>query len=225
MKMKTCSRKNLFLSGLFSLLTCSVISAQSLPYNNDYAFGLDVSFVKFHEDNGEKYYDTDSIQKPALQIFRDHGYNWARIMICNEPVNSRLPQDLEYVIQAAKDVKKYNYYFQLDMMFSNGWANPMIQPTPVLWVDMKHEERVMAVYDYVYKVISTLKNEGVLPDMVQIGNEIGNGFLWPDGRIYYDGVNKSEWEQLTDYLKSGAKAIRQVDSNNQVKIMLHEVGS
>ncbi len=220
--MKLNITKKVSLLGIVMLFLVSGIWAQTLPYNNDYAFGLDLSFVKQHEDNGEKYYDEDGREKPALQIFSDHGYNWARIMICNEPVSQRLVQDLNYVIQAAKDVKKYNYHFALDMMFSNGWANPMVQPTPSLWVDMTHEERISAVFDYVFHVISSLKKDGVMPEMVQIGNEIGNGFLWPDGRINYAPEVDSKWENVADYLKAGARAIRAVeDENSKIKIMLH----
>jgi len=198
------------------------LEGQDLPYNNSYAFGLDVSFVKQQEDNGNKFMDTDSTVKPSLQIFREHGYNWGRIMICNEPTSSRLPQNTEYVVAAARDLKKYGYRFLLDYMMSNGWANPMIQPTPSLWKNMTHPEKVKAVYQYVKETMTALKEGEVMPEIVQIGNEIGNGFLWPDGRIRYDSLELSRWKNVADYLAAGAKAIREVEgSEKKVKIMLH----
>ena len=215
-------KKGVLLFIVSTIIGSGGIFAQSLPYQNEYAFGLDVSFVKQKKDLGVKYYDEDGTEKPALQIFREHGYNWARIMICNEPTSSRLPQNLEYVVDAAKDVKKYNYKFLLDMMFSNGWANPMTQPTPSLWIGMSHKERIKAVYDYVYHVVSKLKSEGVLPQIIQVGNEIGNGFLWPDGRINYANPSESKWKNVADYLNAGAKAIRELeDKDHKIKIMLH----
>jgi arabinogalactan endo-1,4-beta-galactosidase len=217
-----------FLKLLTLLLICflSVMPAkmdgQNLPYNNDYTFGLDVSFVKQREDNGEKYMDTDSTVKPCLQIFREHGYNWGRVMICNEPTSGRLPQDLNYVISAAKDLKKYGYRFLLDYMMSNGWANPMVQPVPSAWKNLSHPGKVKAVYQYIKETMTALKSAGVMPDMVQVGNEIGNGFLWPDGRIRYDTLELSKWKNLTEYLSAGIKAIREVEgSEKKVKIMLH----
>jgi arabinogalactan endo-1,4-beta-galactosidase len=196
--------------------------AQQLPYQNQYAFGLDVSFVKQREDNGEKYMDTDSTVKPCLQIFREHGYNWGRVMICNEPTSSRLPQNLQYVISAGLDLKKYGYRFLLDYMFSNGWANPMVQPTPSAWKGFSHDDRVQAVYKYIKETMTALKEAGALPDMVQVGNEIGNGFLWPDGRIRYDSLQLSKWKNFTEYLSAAIRAIREVSGNgNKVKIMLH----
>jgi len=208
---------------LFPLLFLpAIILAQDLPYNNSYAFGLDVSFVKQQEDNGNKFMDTDSTVKPCLQIFREHGYNWGRIMICNEPVSGRLVQDTEYVVSAAQDLKKYGYRFLLDYMMSNGWANPMVQPVPSLWKNMAHPKKVKAVYQYVKETMTALKDAGVMPDMVQIGNEIGNGFLWPDGRIRYDSLEFSKWKNVAEYLAAGAKAIREVSGKEKyVKIMLH----
>lgn len=198
------------------------ILAQNFPYRNDYAFGLDVSFVKQREDNGEKFMDSDSIIKPCLQIFKEHGYNWGRVMICNEPTSSRLPQNLKYVISSGQDLKKAGYWFLLDYMMSNGWANPMGQPTPAAWKTLTHKDRINAVYQYVKETMTALKEAGAMPDMVQLGNEIGNGFLWPDARIRYDSVQLSKWDNLADYLSSGIRAIREVaGKENSVKIMLH----
>lgn len=195
--------------------------AQTVPFQNEYAFGLDLSFTKQREDDGNKYYDIDGTKKPALQIFSDHGYNWGRLMICNEPMTSNLKTNLEYVVEAAKDLKEYNYHFALDIMLSNGWANPMTQPTPSDWVDMTHEERVDALFEWTYNVMSTLKEAGALPEMVQVGNEIGNGAFWPDGRINYAPGMDSNWENLSDYLNAGSRAIRAIEGGSKVKIMLH----
>jgi arabinogalactan endo-1,4-beta-galactosidase len=158
---------------LFLIAVPADLSAQ-LPFQTDYAFGLDVSFVKQNEDRGVKYTDTDGVVKPAYQIFGEHGYNWGRVMICNEPVSSRLVQSLPYVIASGKDLKSHGFKFLLDYMFSNGWANPMTQPTPEAWKNLTHKERVNAVYKYVFETMTALKDAGAMPDMVQIGNEIGN---------------------------------------------------
>ena len=220
MRNKITSETKLVLISFSLLLVSFSTMSQTLPFQNDYALGLDLSFVKQSEDRGVKYYDEDGTEKPVLQIFRDHGYNWSRIMICNEPT-SRLPHNLEYVVDAARATKKYNYFFLLDFMFSNGWANPTMQPTPSLWVNLSHRERVKAVYEYIYKVVSRLKSEGLMPEMIQVGNEIGNGFLWPDGRINYANPGESKWDNVADYLKAGIKAIRELEDGKKIKIMIH----
>lgn len=97
------------------------------PYKNNYAFGLDISSVKQRQDRGTEYKE-DGVIKPALQIFRDHGYNWGSIRVCNEP--ARLPQNREYVITLAQEAKKTGLKFLLVFMYSNSWADPTNQPTP-----------------------------------------------------------------------------------------------
>lgn len=211
---------------LMTLLLSSLLSAQNvsypqnqLPFDNPYAFGLDLSFVLSAEKAGRTYYDLDGTEKSPWEIFRSHGYNWGRLMICNEP--SRLGQSLDYVLEGAKKLKEHNYRFLLDFMMSDGWSNPMSQPTPVSLKDLSHKDRVQKFYEYVHNVISTLKKNDVAPDMVQVGNEISNGVFWPDGRVYYgeERKTKSNWKEFTDYLKAGIKAIREVDPS--IEIMLH----
>lgn len=218
MNLRTCSAGLLTASLLFSAIPAP---AQTLPFENDYAFGLDVSFVKQRQESGARYFDTDGTERPPLEIFRNHGYNWGRVMICNEPTTSRLPQTLDYVIDAGRAVKAAGMRFLLDYMFSDGWANPMTQPTPAAWVGMTHPRRVEAVYEYIHRTMSALREAGAMPDVVQVGNEIGNGFLWPDGRVFYDTPERSEWKNLTDYLAAAARAIREVAGDYPVRIMLH----
>ena len=190
-----------------------------LPYENPYAFGHDLSFVLQAERRGAVYYDIDGTEKSPWQIFRDHGFNWGRLMICNEP--SRLGQDLAYVQAGALKLKEYGYHFALDFMMADGWSNPMTQPTPSSMEDMTHEQRVKAFHDYVHHVITTLKEQGTTPEIVQVGNEISNGAFWPTGRVFYgeEKRDRSHWKEFTDYLKAGSSAIREVDP--AVQIMLH----
>jgi arabinogalactan endo-1,4-beta-galactosidase len=166
----------------FLFLTAGPASGEGIPYENEYAIGVDVSFVKQRVDRGQQYQDGGDVKHP-LTIFQDHGYNWGRIQLCNDPVD-RLPQTLDYVIEAGQELKERGMHFLLNLMFSNGWANPTFQPMPSEWVDLTHEERVEAVYEFCRDSVAALRDAGAMPDMVQVGNEIGNGFLWPDGRLY-----------------------------------------
>ena len=209
-----------------ALLLCCSLSAQDvkfpqgqLPFDNPYAFGQDLSFVIQAERRGTVYYDTDETQKSPWQIFSDHGWNWGRLMICNEP--TRLGQDLNYVLEGARKLKEHGIHFALDFMMADGWSNPMTQPTPSSMKDMTHAQRVDAFYKYVHHVITTLRDAGVQPEMVQVGNEISNGVFWPDGRVYYGAEKRSlsRWKEFTDYIKAGIKAIRDVDP--AIRVMLH----
>ncbi len=71
----------------------------------------------------------------------------------------------------------------LDFHYSDTWADPGHQVTPAAWAHLSHAELVKAVYAYSRDTIAALREAGVMPDMVQIGNEVTAGMLWPDGRL------------------------------------------
>lgn len=198
------------------------VKESQIPFENDYAFGLDLSFVKQAEDKGGVFYDTDGSKKSPWDIFYSHGYNWGRLMICTEP--SYLGQGIDYVVAGAKEMKARGYHFALDYMLCDGWSNPMTQPIPKAWEGYSPEQIEKACYDHVYSTLSRLKAEGVMPEIVQIGNEISNGVFWPTGRVFYGDEKKaqSNWKQFTSYLKAGIKAVRDVDTEGKVRVMLHE---
>ena len=90
-------------------------------------------------------------------------------------------------IKIAERAKSKNMQFLLDFHYSDFWADPEIQKKPKAWEDLSGEALEEAVYNYTLETIKELSRNGVMPDMVQIGNEITNGFLWPDGK--FDNVN------------------------------------
>ena len=203
----------------FLILAAGSTPSADAPYANDYAFGVDVSFVKSRVERGGEFRDGSEVEHP-LTLFRNHGYNWGRVHLCNDPV-PRLPQTLDYVIASGQALKQQGMKFLLDLMFSNGWANPTFQPTPSLWADLSHEKRVQAVYAFCRNSLAALRDADALPDMVQVGNEIGNGFLWPDGRLYPEQDKPSNWSNVADYLKAGIKGIREAAGDRAIEIMIH----
>ena len=190
-----------------------------VPFENSYCFGADMSFVLQAEQRGKTFLDTDNTPASPWQIMRSHGFNWGRLMICSEP--SRLGQGIDYVLQGAAKLKEHGYHFALDYMLSDNWSNPMSQPMPESWKGKSGKELEQCLYDFVFSTMQQLKQADLLPEIVQIGNEISNGILWPYGRVFYspEKAARSNWKEFTSLLKAGIKAVRDVDS--KVQIMLH----
>ena len=124
----------------------------------------------------------------ASQIFKDHGYNWVRLRLFHTP--TRLPNNLEYTIAQAQAAKKLGFKFLLNYHYSDTWADPQKQFMPKAWEGMSHDELVEAVFDYTRDTVAAFREAGVMPDMVQTGNEVIGGMLWPDGRL------PQNWEQF-----------------------------
>jgi arabinogalactan endo-1,4-beta-galactosidase len=172
-----------------------------------FAAGVDVSFLKQAEDRGVVFKDAGD-GKPALQIFKEHGYNWVRLRLFHSPTN--LPNNLAYTLASAKEAKKLGFKLLLDFHYSDSWADPDKQWPPKAWAGMTHSQLVTAVFEYTHDTLRAFDEAGVRPDMVQPGNEITPGMLWPDGKL------PQHWDNFTDLLKAGIRAV-----SKPTRVMIH----
>jgi arabinogalactan endo-1,4-beta-galactosidase len=180
------------------LLIVAFILLPSVTYAQKYAIGADLSFLKSAEDGGFAFRENDTV-KPGLQLFKDHGYNWIRLRLFHTPAS--LPNNLAYTIALAKKAKEMDYKFLLDFHYSDTWADPGKQYKPKAWENLNHEDLVKAVLNYTRETIIAFKNAGVSPDMVQIGNEVINGMLWPDGKL------PENWNNFADLISAGIEGV------------------
>lgn len=150
----------------------------------DFIMGADVSMLKQIEDNGGKYY-VNGEEADALEILKAHGVIWIRLRIWNNPTDENGEplgggnNDLETTVSIAARAKALGLKFLLDFHFSDWWADPGKQNMPGAWEGLVTEALNQAIYDYTAEVITTLAEEGAMPDMVQLGNEVNSGMSWP----------------------------------------------
>jgi arabinogalactan endo-1,4-beta-galactosidase len=178
-----------------------------------YIIGADVSFARQAVANGSVYND-DGKAGPPLQILKDHGYNWVRLRLFVHPTN--LPNNLSYTIASAQAARKLGFKLLLDLHYSDTWADPGKQTIPEAWQDESHAQLVKTVFEYTRDTIIAFREAGALPDMVQIGNEVINGMLWPDGKL------PQNWDNFADLLKAGINGVDAGHGNERrPKIMIH----
>ena len=163
-----------------------------------FAIGADLSFLKAAEESGFQFKEDGQV-KPGLEIFKDHGYNWIRLRLFHTP--TELPNDLDYTIALAQEARKLGFKILLNFHYSDTWADPQKQFIPAAWIGYSHKELVNTVFDYTWKVMVRFKEAGVFPDMVQPGNEVINGMLWPDGKI------PENWDNFAELLKAGIAGV------------------
>ena len=174
--------------------------------------GADISSLKKSEDRGGIYAYEDGRRADALEILRNHGLNYARIRVwVNSPDGYHGKTQL---LEMAKRLKKHKLKLLVDFHYADSWADPGKQPKPAAWKDLDFEGLKQALYDHTYDVCSGLKEQGTPPDMVQIGNEITNGMLWPDGR------NDQSFDNLAALLKEGYRAVKDCSSKTRVMLQL-----
>jgi arabinogalactan endo-1,4-beta-galactosidase len=186
---------------------------QTASRADEFAIGADVSFLAHAERMGVVFRDGGQ-PKPGLQIFKDRGYNWVRLRLFHSP--EHLPNDLVYTMEQAKEAKRLNFKFLLNYHYSDTWADPQKQFIPRAWTGLSHRELVEAVERYTEETIVAFRDAGAMPDMVQIGNEVIGGMLWPDGRL------PQNWANFADLVKAGIRGV-EAGSGTQSppKIMIH----
>ena len=206
-------------SALVVLLMCvcaSVVAQTSIE--RPYAVGADISWLQSQEDHGVVFSD-GGVEGDAIEIMRDNGFNYIRLRLFVNP-RSELGYsqregycDLEHTLAMAKRIKAAGMYFLLDFHYSDNWADPQKQIMPQAWQTYSYAEVCNAVYEHTRDVLNALVEQGTAPDMVQVGNEVSNGMLWPYGSV------RHSFEGLCGLLREGVRAVREVTPSAEV--MLH----
>lgn len=152
--------------------------------NQAFIKGVDISFLEQQLAGGAVFKDGDGNPMDIYALLKAYGVNGVRFRVWNEPEN--VPASggyctIDKTIAAAKAAKDAGMHFLLDYHYSDFWADPGQQNKPKAWENLPFAQLVGAVYDFTYATLLQCRRAGVLPDMVQVGNEIRNGMLWDDG--------------------------------------------
>jgi arabinogalactan endo-1,4-beta-galactosidase len=194
------------------------------PKAPGFSFGADISFVPQSEARGVVYLDTDSTAADICRILAGHHFDNIRLRIFVDPTAEKgYSKDgfcgLESTLGMAKRIKAAGMKFTLDFHYSDNWADPDKQYKPSAWEELPPDELAAKVYDYTRSVLLELKKAGAAPDVVQLGNEINHGFLWPDGYID-DNAAAENWASMLALYLAGQKAAREALPQSQLMVHL-----
>ena len=169
------------------------------------------------EKLGAKFYDNGE-EKDLLTILKSYGTNYIRLRIWNDPKSPEGEPygagntDYHTMLRMAKRVKAAELGFLLDFHYSDFWADPGKQRKPKAWEHFTVEQLEQAVYEFTKETMEHLIQEGAAPDMVQVGNELSNGLLWPEGQV-------PNYGNIARFVSSGIRAVKETCPT--AKIMIH----
>ncbi|MDQ2657655.1 MAG: glycosyl hydrolase 53 family protein [Bacteroidota bacterium] len=203
----------------------------------EFFFGADLSYVNQILDRGGVYRE-GGMAKDPYAIFDDHGTDVVRLRLWHnplwtkevyEPDGNRLYNELLDVEKSIQRSKELGMKVLLDFHYSDIWADPGSQEIPAAWLDVKELSVLRdSVYNYTAKTLQYLDRKGLMPEFVQIGNEINCGMLYEHDGNPVPGfpacnVCDGQWSNLAAVLNSGIKAVRDVSAESSVKsrILLH----
>ena len=179
--------------------------------------GMDISTLLEVEKLGGKFYK-NGVEMELLSILETYGVNFVRLRLWNDPFSEDGKpygaggNDFETTMMLAKRALEKKMGFLLDFHYSDFWTDPGKQFVPKAWRGMNVDELEQAVFDYTKETLLALKREEAFPTMIQVGNELTNGMLWPYGQV-------PEYDNLARFVNAGIKAVRAVDKD--VPIMIH----
>jgi arabinogalactan endo-1,4-beta-galactosidase len=201
-------------------------AASGAPAPDPFILGGDVSMLTDLEKAGAVYRDQGKSKDP-IRILRDHGFNLFRLRLFVNPRKDYATcwgatQDLETVRTLAKRIRPTGAKWLLDIHYSDTWADPGHQTKPAAWKDLDLPALEKRVEDYTAGVVAALKKDGLLPDWIQIGNEITPGFLWPEGKVAGQKDKEAAWSRFARLLKAGLRGARwPLAPRDAVKLMIH----
>ena len=188
-----------------------------------FVMGSDLSFNNQLLNCGALYKDSGIIKDPFV-IFHNHGNNVVRVRLWNHPSwlasynNGHIYNDLVDVERTIKRAKDLGMAVNLDIHYSDTWADPANQNTPTIWTGLSLSTLKDSVYRFTTFVLNELSSKNLTPEMIQIGNETNQGMLWPIGKIA-----NNDFSSFGQLLQSGINAVRDfsVTSNIKPLIILH----
>jgi beta-galactosidase len=212
------------ISGDVALLTPAPAQRRPTTKPIGRMIGADISFLpqiengagRFFEGGGRLYEDGQQID--AIALLKKHGFNYIRLRIFVDPANEKGYSPavgfcgLDSTLSMARRIKAAGMGFLLDFHYSDYWADPQQQNKPLAWADLDYVSLKDSVRSYTAGVLRAMERQGTLPDMVQIGNEVNHGLLWPDGHI-------GNLDGLAGLLRAGVEGAAAVAP--EMPVMMH----
>jgi len=186
------------------------------PTPSAYFKGMDLSFQSELESYDPVYKTNGGTPVDLLEFVNVSGVNLVRLKLWHTSENGQ--NTLNQVLAYALKIKQNNMKFMLDIHYSDTWADPGHQTPPAAWDGLTQAQVQTEVYDYTKDVLTAFKNQGTMPDFVQIGNETDSGFLWDYGKVWDDFADN--WPNYAALVSKGIEAVRFVNGD-ETKIVLH----
>ncbi|WP_207535246.1 glycoside hydrolase family 53 protein [Desertivirga arenae] len=169
---------------------------------NSFAKGADISWVTEMEASGVKFYNAQGAQKELFQLLKDKGMNTIRLRVWVNPSDGWCNK--ADVLAKASRAKNLGLRIMIDFHYSDSWADPGKQPKPAAWAGQNITALRTSVYNHTVDVLTTLKNNSIVPEWVQVGNETNNGMLWEEGKA---SVSMKNFADLINSGYTGVKAV------------------
>ena len=177
--------------------------------------GADLSYVNEMEDCGAVYRKNGKPVDP-FALLKAEGGNVVRVRIWNDARWTRY-SNLADVRKTIAKAKANGLQVLLDFHYSDDWADGDKQIVPAAWAGLDEDKQAEALYAYTLETLKALYRDGLMPEMVQVGNETNPELM---GGTKDRPIN---WKRNAKLLNAGIRAVRDAGKAARInpRIMLH----
>jgi arabinogalactan endo-1,4-beta-galactosidase len=187
------------------------------PTENTFFKGADISWLAQMEATGYVFYDENGSPADCLDLLMARGINAVRLRVFVHPSSDKISGHCSpaETAQMAARAKEKGLDVMIDFHYSDTWADPAHQTKPAAWANASFAALQDSLYTHTQYTLNLLKQAGVTPKWVQIGNEIPSGMLWPSGHI-------NNPQQLAQLLSKGNQAVKDIDTSIQTIVHIDQ---
>ncbi|GJM44365.1 MAG: hypothetical protein DHS20C21_12070 [Gemmatimonadota bacterium] len=201
-----------------ALLILSLAGADAAQ-SREFLRGADVSFLPQVEAGGGVFRD-DGAPTDLFALLRSRGLNSIRLRLWHSPENGH--SGLAEALSLADRAHAAGFDLMLDLHYSDTWADPSNQSKPAEWAQLPMAALADSVRAYTRDTLLAFVDRGVPPAIVQLGNEIGSGTLWNDGRVGRSFDTPMQWMSLAALLQAATAGVREAFPDGaRPEIMIH----
>ena len=198
--------------------------------------GADISWVTELESKGQKFYNANGQERECTALMKEYGMNAIRLRVWVDPSKHDNWCNKEDVLVKAKRAKALGMEVMIDFHYSDWWADPAKQNIPASWKGHSYEEMKKDLANHTKEVLQFMKDNGITPKWVQVGNETTNGMLWSvqtneqgweikdenGNTIITESMGHASRnpEQYAGFFKAGYEAVKEIFPNAIVIVHL-----
>lgn len=214
-----CQNQEDYLHDTSASHTAVMSTAETRATDISFYQGADLSYVNELEDVGVKYHKDGSEVDP-FTLIHSYGANIVRLRLWHNPTWTNY-STLDDVKRSIRRAKSAGLDVLLDFHYSDTWTDPQQNLVPAAWKPVVKYSSLLAdsVYNYTYRTLEHLNSVGLLPVMVQIGNETNFNIMVADN----NDLEPVNFARNVKLFNAGLKAVSDFNAKygKQILTMLH----
>ncbi len=178
----------------------------------EFSRGADISWVTQMEQAGSRFFNKNGQEMDCFELMKELGLDAIRLRVWYGDKGWCTTEDVVYKARRAAEL---GMNVLIDFHYSDTWADPGQQNKPSAWKGLNLPTLKSRFQKHTSDVLNALKEAGVEPAWVQIGNEIGSGMLW-DTNAYLscasadNGEYKANWANLGSFISLGYETVKSI---------------